>query len=323
MSGEAAERLLALYRTMSMIRQVEQALSRLFADSEVPGFIHLSIGQEAIASGIASALAPQDTLTTTHRGHGHVLARGIDLAGFFKEIMGRAGGLCKGRGGSMHVADLNLGVLGANGIVGAGIPIALGSAVAHAIRRNGGVAVSFFGDGAMAEGVLHETMNMAALWKSPLLLVCENNGWSEFSPTSRQFKARLQDLATAFGIAYQHVDGKDVLAVADAAAQATVALRAGDGPAVIECVTHRVRGHYEGDPQKYRDADELAAGADSDPVLHARAALAQAGVQAKALEEIDADIAARIESCIAQARADVLPTFESAIAEVYTERATA
>jgi acetoin:2,6-dichlorophenolindophenol oxidoreductase subunit alpha len=320
MNRAVAERLTALYRTMSLIRQVEQALSRLFADSEVPGFIHLSIGQEAIAAGVASALAAQDTLTTTHRGHGHVLARGIDLDGFFKEIMGRAGGLCKGRGGSMHVADLSLGVLGANGIVGAGIPIALGSAIAHAVRRDAGVAVSFFGDGAMAEGVLHETMNMAALWKSPLLLVCENNGWSEFSPTSRQFRARLQDLAAAFGIPYQGVDGKDVLAVADAATRATAALRAGEGPGVIECTTHRVRGHYEGDPQKYREAGELAAGAAHDPLSHARAELERAGVQAAALEEIDAGIAARIESSIAQARAGILPTFESAIAEVYTER---
>lgn len=319
MSSEANERLLALYRTMSLIRQVEQALSRLFADGEVPGFIHLSIGQEAIAAGVASALAANDTLTTTHRGHGHVLARGIDLGGFFKEIMGRAGGLCKGRGGSMHVADLGLGVLGANGIVGAGIPIALGSAIAHAARGDGGIAVSFFGDGAMAEGVLHETMNMAALWKSPLLLVCENNGWSEFSPTSRQFKARLQDLAAAFGIAYQHVDGRDALAVADAAARAAAALRRGEGPAVIECATHRVRGHYEGDPQKYRGADELAAGADHDPLLHAHAALERAGVPASAVEEIDAAVAARIESCIAEARADGLPTFEAAIAEVYTQ----
>lgn len=316
------QRLSTLYQTMSLIRQVEQALSRLFADGEVPGFIHLSIGQEAIAAGIASALSPQDTLATTHRGHGHVLARGIDLAGFFKEIMGREGGLCKGRGGSMHVADLALGVLGANGIVGAGIPIALGSAMAHAARGNAGVAVSFFGDGAMAEGVLHETLNMAALWKSPLLLVCENNGWSEFSPTSRQFKARLQDLAVAFGIAYQHVDGNDVLAVADAAVRSCAALRTGDGPAVIECTTHRVRGHFEGDPQKYREADELAAGAEGDPLRRARDALKQAGVRMEALDEIDADIAARIEDCIAQARADALPTFDSAVAEVYTERTT-
>lgn len=184
-----AEGLAALYRTMSLIRHVETALTRLFANGEVPGFIHLSIGQEAVAAGVAGVLLPQDSLATTHRGHGHVLARGMDVAGFMKEIMGREGGLCKGRGGSMHVADLSLGILGANGIVGAGIPIALGSAMAHRARKTGGVAVAFFGDGAMAEGVLHETLNMAALWKCPLLLVCENNGWSEFSPTSRQFAA--------------------------------------------------------------------------------------------------------------------------------------
>ncbi|MBS77761.1 MAG: ABC transporter substrate-binding protein [Variovorax sp.] len=319
-TSERTSRLSALYETMSLIRQVEQSLGRLFADGEVPGFIHLSIGQEAIAAGIASALAPQDTLATTHRGHGHVLARGIDLAGFFKEIMGRAGGLCKGRGGSMHVADLSLGVLGANGIVGAGIPIALGSAIAHAARGNAGVAVSFFGDGAMAEGVLHETLNMAALWKSPLLLVCENNGWSEFSPTSRQFKARLQDLAAAFGIAYQGVDGNDALAVSDAAALCCAKLRAGDGPAVIECATHRVRGHFEGDPQKYREAEELAAGAEGDPLRRARQALTEGGMQTAALNAIDAGIATRIEDCIAQARADAQPTFDAAIAEVYTER---
>src|SRR5690606_10336086 len=258
-NAPSADRLQALYRTMSLIRHVEQTLSQLFANSEVPGFIHLSIGQEAVAAGVASALLPQDTLATTHRGHGHVLARGMDVTGFVKEIMGRQGGLCKGRGGSMHVADLSLGILGANGIVGAGIPIALGSAIAHATRRTDGVAVAFFGDGAMAEGVLHETLNMAALWKVPLMLVCENNGWSEVSPTSRQFAAKLEALAAAFGIAYARVDGNDAPAVAEAAREACAALRAGRGPFVLECITHRVRGHYEGDPQKYRDADELQA----------------------------------------------------------------
>ncbi|HMM72604.1 MAG TPA: thiamine pyrophosphate-dependent dehydrogenase E1 component subunit alpha [Rhodocyclaceae bacterium] len=272
--------LLALYRSMVLVREVEQALSRLFADNEVPGFIHLSLGQEAISCGVASALQEQDSLATTHRGHGHVLARGIDVEGFFKEIMGRAGGLCKGRGGSMHVADLSLGVLGANGIVGAGIPIALGSAIAHATRKTGGVAVAFFGDGAMAEGVLHETLNMAALWKAPLLFVCENNGWSEFSPTSRQFAAKLEGLAAAFGIAYAKVDGNDVLAVADAARAAASAARSGAGPYVLECMTDRVRGHYEGDPQKYRDVAELQGLAAKDPLARARSRLEQAGVPA-------------------------------------------
>ena len=308
-------RLQPLYQTMSLIRHVETALTRLFANSEVPGFIHLSIGQEAVAAGIASALQPQDSLATTHRGHGHVLARGIDVNGFMKEIMGREGGLCKGRGGSMHVADLSLGILGANGIVGAGIPIALGSAMAHQRRKNGGVAVAFFGDGAMAEGVLHETMNMATLWKCPLLLVCENNGWSEFSPTSRQFAAKLELLAGAFGVSYARVDGNDVLAVADAAEQATTQLRAGNGPFVLECMTTRVRGHFEGDSQKYRDAGELESVHEHDPLTAARVQLQAMGVDTTSLDQA---IAAQVDAAVDAARADTRPTLERAIQDVYT-----
>lgn len=312
---------LALYERMSLIRQVEQALTRLFANSEVPGFIHLSIGQEAVAAGVASVMLPQDTLATTHRGHGHVLARGMDVTGFMKEIMGREGGLCRGRGGSMHVADLSLGILGANGIVGAGIPIALGSAMAHAIRQTQGMAVAFFGDGAMAEGVLHESLNMAALYKSPLLLVCENNGWSEFSPTSTQFAAKLAGLSAAFGVNYQQVDGNDVQAVADAAQAASALLRAGQGPVVLECVTHRVRGHFEGDAQKYRDADEINGLDAHDPLGRARLALQAAGTPEAELDAIDARIAAQVEAAVEAARADALPSFEAAVADVYTQEA--
>lgn len=315
------DRLLGLYRTMLLVRQAETALTRLFADGEVPGFIHLSIGQEAIAAGVASALGPADTLVTTHRGHGHVLARGLDLDAFFKEVMGRAGGICGGRGGSMHVADTGLGILGANGIVGAGIPIALGSAIAQAVLGTGGLAVAFFGDGAMAEGVLHETLNMSALWRSPLLLVCENNGWSEFSPTARQFAARLDGLAAAFGIEHERVDGNDALAVADATARAVAAIRGGRGPRVLECMTHRVRGHFEGDPQKYRSADELDAGAKGDPLDRCSAALASAGVLEATLESAAQEVAQRIESAIAAARADAVPEFAPALADVYTAEA--
>lgn len=312
---KTVEALTALYRTMGLIRQVETALTRLFADSEVPGFIHLSIGQEAVAAGVASALLAQDSLATTHRGHGHVLARGMDVTGFMKEIMGRQGGLCQGRGGSMHVADLGLGILGANGIVGAGIPIALGSAMAHQQRETGGVAVAFFGDGAMAEGVLHESLNMAALWKCPLLLVCENNGWSEFSPTARQFAAQLEKLAAAFGVSYAKVDGNDVRAVADAAQAACAQLRAGQGPYVLECMTTRVRGHFEGDAQKYRDAGELDAVHAQDPLVSTRSALQAQGVDTAA---IDQAIAVQIEAAVEAARADALPAFASAIQDVYT-----
>lgn len=318
-----SQALLALWRTMTLVRQAELALVKLFADSEVPGFIHLSIGQEAISAGVASALQAQDTLATNHRGHGHVLARGMDLNGFFKEVMGRSGGLCQGRGGSMHVADLRLGILGANGIVGAGIPIALGSAIAHTVRRTQGVAVAFFGDGAMAEGVLHETLNMAALWKAPLLLVCENNGWSEFSPTSRQFAARLEALSSAFGIAYRRVDGNDALAVADAASAAAQAARTGQGPQVLECITHRVRGHYEGDPQKYRDAAELAGVAEHDPLSKARTALLAMGVEEQQLQHGATEIDQRIEAAVSAARADALPAFEAALADVYSPEVAA
>jgi pyruvate dehydrogenase E1 component alpha subunit len=314
------ERLLALYRVMSRIRAAENHLIKLFADSEVPGFIHSSIGQEAVAAGVMASLEPRDTMATTHRGHGHVIARGIELELFFKEIMGKVGGVCRGRGGSMHIADLGLGVLGANGIVGAGIPIAMGSAIAHSVRRTRGVAVVFFGDGAMAEGALHETLNLAALWRLPLVLVCENNGWSEFSPTSRQFSGTLRGLAAAFTIEYTHVDGSDVLAVAKAA-EVTVGRARGGAPAILECTTHRVRGHYEGDPQKYRDPHEIAALEVHDPLRRGADALTAGGASSDAIAAISAEIEAEMTAAIAAARADALPDFDAALADVYTARA--
>ncbi|MFT3719397.1 thiamine pyrophosphate-dependent dehydrogenase E1 component subunit alpha [Pseudorhodoferax sp.] len=314
---EEATESLPLFRGMVLVRRVELALSRLFADGEVPGFIHLSLGQEAVAVGVGSVLEAGDTLTTTHRGHGHVLARGLDLAGFFQEIMGKAGGLCQGRGGSMHVADLRLGVLGANGIVGAGIPIALGSALAHQVRKTGGIAVAYFGDGAMAEGVLHETLNMASLWKLPLLLVCENNGWSEFSPTERQFAPKLEDLAGAFRLGFARVDGNDVTAVVEAARQARGRARS-EGAQVLECTTCRVRGHFEGDPQKYRDPSDLARVADVDPIERLRARLVRHGVPAAELEAEEAAVQERVDAAIGIARGAPLPTFPEALADVYT-----
>lgn len=311
-------RLQGLYRGMREIREVELALVKLFSDSEVPGFIHLSIGQEGVACGVMSALLAQDTMATTHRGHGHVLARGLDLDLFFREIMGKAGGICAGRGGSMHVSDMALGIIGANGIVGAGIPIALGSALAHDVTGNSGIAVAFFGDGAMAEGVLHETMNLASIWKLPLLLVCENNGWSEFSPTSRQFVARLEDLAGAFNLSYDKADGANVLEVADAAARITRGLREGKGAAVLECSTKRVRGHYEGDPQKYRDAEEIESLDKSDPLIAGRRQLLEFGMDESEIKSIDEEIQAAVRAAIDRARADELPQFEQALGDVYS-----
>jgi pyruvate dehydrogenase E1 component alpha subunit len=315
--------LLDLYERMYLIRQVELRLGRLFADGEVPGFIHLSIGQEAVATGVASVLRIDDSVASTHRGHGHALAKGVDVERFFLELMAKEEGICKGRGGSMHVADLSIGMLGANAIVGASIPIALGSALAHQVRNTDALAVAFFGDGAMAGGTLHESMNMAALWQLPLVFVCENNGWSEFSPTSRQFVASLEKLAGAFGIPYDKADGRDVQAVAKASQRAVSAVRAGKGPRVLEFTTHRFRGHYEGDPQKYRDADELSALSEHDPLSLLEPRLQKAGVTDEQLQSLQEAVDARVDAAVERARKGSAPDFEAGRADVYTQTGVA
>lgn len=290
----------------------------LFADGEVPGFIHLSIGQEAISVGVMSALGQQDTVASTHRGHGHAIAKGIPLEGFFAELLARADGVCGGRGGSMHVADMRIGMLGANGIVGAGVPIALGSALAHRNRGSGQVAVSFFGDGALAEGVVHESFNMAALWKLPILFVCEANGWSEFSPSSRQIAFDLAAWSASYGIPHVPVDGNDVAAVAQAAEAAVTQLRDGAGPVLLECRTRRVRGHFEGDAQKYREADE---GDPRDPIVVTGAQLLAQGATEAELAAVADTVRARIDAAVAGARAGGPASFDAARHDVYTEAA--
>lgn len=310
--------LLGLYGAMLKIRLAEEHLQALFADGEVPGFIHLSIGQEAVPVGIAAALKPDDTVASNHRGHGHALAKGVDLDGLFAELMGRDNGLCRGRGGSMHVADLTVGMLGANGIVGAGLPITLGSALAHQVKDNGAVAVAFFGDGALAEGVLHECLNLAALWKLPMIFVCENNGWSEFSPTERQMKAEIKALAKAFSISQQQVDGNDIVAVAAAAKTAVAAARSGKGPRVVECITKRIRGHFEGDRQDYRANEELAGLKTNDPIERCRVRLRNLGLEVERLTAVETEIRERVERAVVGARAAPDPDFAKALAEVYT-----
>jgi len=312
---------LRLYADMRLIREVEQRLSLLFGDGEIPGFIHLSIGQEAVAVGVAAALRPHDTLASNHRGHGHAIAKGLDVSRFFLEIMGRSEGYCGGRGGSMHVADMSVGMLGANGIVGAGLPIAVGSALAHRLRKTGGIACVFFGDGALAEGVLHESFNMAALWKLPILFVCENNGWSEFSPASRQLATEPSKLAETFQIPAERVDGNDVIAVRTVAVSAIEAVRAGGGPRLIECKTTRVRGHFEGDPQKYRDAGEFEDVARKDPLKRAADELRAMGVAEADIAAADDAARRRVDEAVAAARAGTAPAPEAALADVYSPKA--
>lgn len=312
-----ASPLLDLYGRMATVRRAEERLSKLFSDGEVPGFLHLSIGQEAVPVGVCAALQAADTIASTHRGHGHALAKGMQLDEFFAEIMGRASGVCAGRGGSIHVADMRVGMLGANGIVGGGLPLATGSALAHQVRRRPNVAVAFFGDGAMAEGALHECLNLSKLWMLPILFVCENNGWGEFTPLERQFTAKLAALGAAFGIPHQAADGTDVEAVAQAARERVAAARGGAGPQILECATHRWRGHYEGDPQKYREQGNLAAARNQDPLVVAARKLEAQGVGAERLALLVQEIDVRIEAAVARARAAAEPEFSAAAADVY------
>lgn len=312
------DELARLHRQMLVIRRAEERLQKLFADGLVPGFLHLSIGQEAVPVGVSEALTDCDTVSSNHRGHGHTLAKGVDLKGFFAEILGKATGLCKGRGGSMHVADLSKGMLGANGIVGAGLPITTGSALALKMQGQGYVAVVYFGDGALAEGVLHECLNIAALWKLPILFVCENNGWSEFSPTERQLATSLDKLAKAFGIKYSAVDGNVVADVATTSARLVKAMRKNAAPAVLECSTTRVRGHFEGDRQDYRDGDEIAALSERDPIRLSAMAMTQAGGTPEMLAEIADAVDAEIEAAAQAALEAPLPRSADILTDVYT-----
>jgi pyruvate dehydrogenase E1 component alpha subunit len=250
--------LLSLYRTMVTIRCFETLAGELFAAGKIPGFIHLSIGQEASSVGVCSILRPDDYITTTHRGHGHVIAKGGNLKKMMAELSGRKTGYCKGKGGSMHIADFSLGILGANGVVGGGFPIAVGAGLSIKLRRSDQVAVCFFGDGASNRGTFHEALNMASIWKLPVLFVCENNCYASTTPTT--YACSVIDIATraaGYNIPGVTVDGNDILAVRQAATKAIGRARRGEGPTLLENKTYRRRGHFEGDPQKYRDQSEV------------------------------------------------------------------
>lgn len=291
------------FRSMLRIRLLEERVAALYRDGEIPGFVHTSVGQEACAVGALFAAEPQDTITSTHRGHGHVLAKGLDARRMMAELMGRSAGANRGRGGSMHVADPALGVLGANGIVGAGVPIAAGAAFAHRLRGDGGVAIAFFGDGAVSTGAFHEAASLASLWGLPLVLFCENNGYSEFSRTEDQHPVPMRRRAEGYGLRYIGVDGNDVESVALGTAEALRAARAGEGAVFVEATTRRTRGHYEGDQQRYR-RDEAAA---VDPIERCEARLREEGVDDETIGAIRDEVAAEIEDAVAFARAAAEP----------------
>ena len=287
---------------MLLIRGFELWVADLYRDGDVPGFVHLSIGQEGTAVGACWPLRSSDVITSTHRGHGHCLAKGLDPTGMFAELMGKEQGTNRGRGGSMHIADPTLGIFGANGIVAAGLPIAVGAATAAQLKSDGSVAVGFFGDGAPAQGAFHEALNLAAVWQLPVIFFCENNGYAEFSPASSQHGAALERRAAGYGIPYVAVDGNDVAATAAAMEDVVLAARAGRGPAVVEAATYRWHGHYEGDPQRYRTPDEVQAWEARDPLLVHGSRLRQVGVGDVEIKAIEASITEELDEAVQVAR---------------------
>src|SRR6476469_483417 len=295
--------LLEMHRRMLAIRGFEERVAASYRDGEVPGFVHRSIGQEAAAVGACWPLRPDDVITSTHRGHGHCLAKGMDPVAMFSELMGRDAGSNRGRGGSMHIADPTIGILGSNGIVAAGVPIAVGAATASQLRGDGRVAVAFFGDGAVAHGTFHEAINLAAVWTLPVVFFCENNGYAEFSPAATQHAASLEARAAGYGVGYVAVDGNDVAAVAAVMARAVDAARAGKGPVVVEATTYRWHGHYEGDPERYRSADEVRDWQEQDPLRVHRRRLRAAGIDKATIRALVASIDAELDEAVAVARA--------------------
>ena len=296
---------IGLYRSMMRIRRFEETAGDLMATNRIPGFLHLSIGQEAVAAGVCSQLTASDMMTSTHRGHGHCIAKGGRVDLMMAEIFGKPEGYCRGRSGSMHVADPSVGILGANGIVAGGIPIAVGAALSAQIRRDGTVAVAFFGDGAVAEGIFHESLNLASLWQLPVVFVCENNQYAELSHITTHVRAgSITEFAAPYHVASGSYDGNDVFAVRDAAASAIENAREGCGPSLLEFQTYRWRGHFEGDQQSYRPSEEVARWKLRDPLLKIRGDLTTGyGFTPEALSAVDDEVEREISDGVAWASA--------------------
>jgi pyruvate dehydrogenase E1 component alpha subunit len=301
------ERALELLTEMVRIRRFEERCVELYSREAIRGFMHLSIGEEAVAVGITRALEPDDAVVSTYRDHGHALARGIPAAALLAEMFGRLEGTCRGRGGSMHIFDAATRFYGGNAIVGAGLPLAAGLALADAMQRRPRVTCCFFGEGAMAEGEFHETANLAALWRLPLLLCCENNLYAMGTALERsEAQTDLALRASSYGLAAWSVDGMDVLAVADAARRAVVEVRAGR-PTFLELLTYRFRAHSMYDPERYRSKDEVERWREHDPIALLRSTASERGVlTADDVETIETDVAAELDDAVAAAEAGTL-----------------
>ena len=309
------------YRKMVLIRKFEMCASKLFAQNKLPGFLHLYGGEEAVATGVCSALEVTDYITSTHRGHGHLIAKGGDVKKMMAELFAKETGYCKGKGGSMHISDRDKGILGANGIVGAGIPIATGAAFASKDKGDGRVAVSFFGDGAANRGTFHEALNMAAAFKLPAVFVCENNLFA-ISVCARYHMAisDISDRAAAYGMPGYSIDGNDVELVYETTKAAVERARRGEGPTLIECKTWRHRGHYEGDPDDYRTAEEKAEWMQKDPIERLAKRLIEEGICTQAeLDAIASDADKLLAEAIDEAEAAPVPSVSALMADIYKE----
>jgi TPP-dependent pyruvate/acetoin dehydrogenase alpha subunit len=310
-----------MMRLMLRIRRFEEAVAKLFKRGQLPGFVHLYIGEEASAVGVCTALRADDRITSTHRGHGHLIAKGASVGGMMAELLGKIDGLSKGKGGSMHAVDFGLGVLGTNGIVGGGIPIATGAAWGDKQLGRDHVSVAFFGDGAANQGVLLEALNLSAIWKLPVIFLCENNQYTEWTSTAQLTAGRIADRAHPFGVPGEQVDGNDVVAVWRAVAQAAQRARAGDGPTLIEASTYRWHGHNEGEEAfsgRYRPDDEIAAWKARDPIVMHRARLVEANVANEAeLDTIDREETERVGQALTFAEQSPYPEAADALRHAF------
>lgn len=313
------KKLLGFYETMSTIRAFESKAVELFADNKLPGFVHLYLGEEAVATGVLSGLTNKDYITSTHRGHGHLIAKGGKVDMMMAELFGKATGYCKGKGGSMHIADVDLGILGANGIVGAGQPIATGAGFACKYRKSDAVVICFFGDGASNRGTFHESLNMASIWKLPVVYVCENNLYGISNCQRDHMKVvDVSERAGGYGMPGVTVDGNDVIAVHEAAEEAIARARRGDGPSLIECKTWRWRGHFEGDPSVYKDSAEQEAWLKKDPIPRLGKKLVELKYAQQAdLDAITAKVAGKINEAIVFATNSPDAKVEEVLADVY------
>ncbi len=319
------DKLLEMYRSMQRIRQFESKVRDLALASELPGFVHVSIGEEASATGVCAALKKTDRITSTHRGHSHLIAKGGQLKQMMAELFGKRTGYCKGKGGSMHIVDFSLGILGANGIVGAGLPIATGSALAAVIAKRDDVTACFFGDGASNEGTFHESLNLAAVWKLPVVFVCENNGFGEFTPMRTVTSVTdIAQRAQAYAIPGVIVDGNDVAEVYAKASEAVARARAGEGPTLLECKTYRWEGHVVGEQafigaEAYRTQAEIDEWKRKCPIIRYQQFLLQSGgkVSKAELDNIDKETASELDDAIKFARESALPDPSEVTDDVY------